>query len=319
MSHWFKGSLHTHTSGAGSTGDASPESVARWYRRHDYDFLSITDHDVLTAVDDGPSNGLLELPLLIPGEEISARIKNGAIKIHVNGIGISATIDPIDSRTGGPDEVVPTLQANIDAILESGGIAMINHPNYTWAVDHKSINQTTGATLLEVYNGGGASKKMDGGPGRFTYEQIWDGVLSAGRVIYGVATDDAHKYSVNPNPDPAHPGTGWVMVRAIELSAKAIITALASGDFYASTGVTLKELEASRECVHVEVEEVGDYVYITQFVGRDGKVLAEVVGPDATYRPRGDEGYVRAVVSIASSKGTRAWTQPVFLELFCSA
>jgi hypothetical protein len=40
---WFKGNLHTHT--LWSDGDDYPEMVVNWYRQHDYDFLSITDHD----------------------------------------------------------------------------------------------------------------------------------------------------------------------------------------------------------------------------------------------------------------------------------
>jgi hypothetical protein len=40
---WFKGNLHTHT--LWSDGDDYPEMVVNWYREHDYDFLSITDHN----------------------------------------------------------------------------------------------------------------------------------------------------------------------------------------------------------------------------------------------------------------------------------
>ena len=138
---WYKGNLHTHTTK--SDGDADPKFVTKWYRMHGYDFLVLSDHNHRTMFEYRPGKRRFKRPLMVPGEEVSVNILQGTVPVHVNGIGISATIDPIDSRTGGPDEVVPTLQANIDAILESGGIAMINHPNYTWAVDHKSINQTT--------------------------------------------------------------------------------------------------------------------------------------------------------------------------------
>jgi hypothetical protein len=43
---YWKGNLHTHT--LWSDGDDYPEMVADWYRRHGYDFLSITDHNVLS-------------------------------------------------------------------------------------------------------------------------------------------------------------------------------------------------------------------------------------------------------------------------------
>lgn len=43
---FWKGNLHTHT--LWSDGDDYPEMVADWYKRHGYDFLSITDHNVLS-------------------------------------------------------------------------------------------------------------------------------------------------------------------------------------------------------------------------------------------------------------------------------
>lgn len=42
---WWKGNLHTHT--FWSDGDDFPEMVAEWYRTHGYNFLALTDHNVL--------------------------------------------------------------------------------------------------------------------------------------------------------------------------------------------------------------------------------------------------------------------------------
>src|SRR3989440_3253753 len=42
---WWKGNLHTHS--LWSDGDDFPEMVADWYKRRGYDFLSLTDHNVL--------------------------------------------------------------------------------------------------------------------------------------------------------------------------------------------------------------------------------------------------------------------------------
>lgn len=43
---WWKGNLHTHT--LWSDGDDFPEMAAQWYRDHDYNFLALTDHNVLS-------------------------------------------------------------------------------------------------------------------------------------------------------------------------------------------------------------------------------------------------------------------------------
>ncbi len=42
---WYRGNLHTHS--LWSDGDDYLEAIALWYREHNYDFLSFTDHNVL--------------------------------------------------------------------------------------------------------------------------------------------------------------------------------------------------------------------------------------------------------------------------------
>ena len=300
---WYKGNIHTHTTE--SDGDAEPEVVVRWYRRHGYDFLVLSDHNHLTVLNYGSGKRRFRRPLMVPGEEVSANVMTGTVPVHINGIGVSRVVEPIDAG-----DVVSTIQANVDAILEAGGIASINHPNYRWAFDHESIKQVTGASLLEVFNGVPWSN-VNGGPGKYSFEEIWDGVLTAGRVIFGVATDDSHNYSDFDPLNMANPGRGWVVVRALELTAKAIVEALASGEFYASTGVTIAELEISRDSIDLDIEQDRENVYTTTFTGRGGVKLAEEAGLGARYRVRGDEGYVRATVW--SSSGAKAWTQPLFL------
>ena len=200
-----------------------------------------------------------------------------------------------------------TLQANVDAIVEAGGIASINHPNFGWAFDHRELSLVEGASLLEVFNGH-PGVNVFGAPGKPSYEEIWDGVLGAGRVIFGVATDDSHNYH-DFSPSRSNPGRGWVMVHADELTQDAIVDGLAAGNFYASTGVTLTRLECSADGIALEIDEERDFIYTTRFTGKDGVLLAEITGPAAEYEANGDEGYVRATV--ASSSGPRAWTQPV--------
>jgi hypothetical protein len=301
--NWYKGNIHTHTTE--SDGDADPKTVVRWYRRHGYDFLVLSDHNHRTILDYGDGTRRPGKPLMIPGEEVSVRLQNGTVPVHINGIGITRLVEPIDA--GG---IVATLQANVDAIVQAGGIASINHPNYQWAFDHESIRQVNGASLLEVFNGV-AVANVNGAPGKPGYEEIWDGVLSAGKVIFGVATDDSHNYS-DFGYGMANPGRGWVVVRAAELTADAIVDSLASGDFYSSTGVSLAELETSPSSVLLRIEQEANLIYYTRFTGRDGNLLAEVAGLEAEYSIRGDEGYVRATV--VSSGNTKAWTQPVLTQ-----
>lgn len=43
---WWKGNLHTHS--LWSDGDDYPEVIAAWYKAHDYHFLALSDHNVLS-------------------------------------------------------------------------------------------------------------------------------------------------------------------------------------------------------------------------------------------------------------------------------
>ena len=42
---WFKGNLHTHS--LWSDGDDYPEMIADWYKQHGYQFLAMSDHNVI--------------------------------------------------------------------------------------------------------------------------------------------------------------------------------------------------------------------------------------------------------------------------------
>src|ERR1043165_1957954 len=44
---WFKGNTHTHS--LWSDGNDFPEMITDWYRTHGYQFLAISDHNVLQA------------------------------------------------------------------------------------------------------------------------------------------------------------------------------------------------------------------------------------------------------------------------------
>ncbi len=303
---WYKGNIHTHTTE--SDGDEEPRKVVSWYRKHHYDFLVLSDHNHVTLLDYQSGIRRLKKPLMIPGEEVSVNLEGGTIAVHINGIGVERLVEPIDAG-----DVVSTLQANIRAIVDAGGIASINHPNFKWSYDHESISQVTGASLLEIFNGHPYAN-LYGGPGHHSSEEIWDKVLSTGKPIFGVATDDSHNYK-DFSPSHSNPGRGWVMVQSAALDKESILEALSAGNFYASTGVNLGKLEISQQGISIEIEQERDLIYTTRFTTVNGNLLAEVNGLTADYRSTGKETYIRATV--VNSSGTKAWTQPVFLSEPC--
>jgi hypothetical protein len=297
---WFKGNLHTHT--LNSDGDSTPDEVVGWYREHGYDFLVLTDHNFLTGVDG--LNAVQGAPgkfLVIRGEEVTSAVDKKPI--HVNGLGVSRLVEPPKAQT-----VVEMVQGMLDAIREADGAPSINHPNYGWAISAEELASVQRTKLFEVYNGH-PQVNNGGGGGVPGLEEVWDRLLSGGKLIYGVAVDDAHYFKRPWDAAAPSPGRGWVYVRAEALEPRAIVSSLEEGRFYASTGVELQTLEASSSELHVAVKATSYSKYRVQFIGQGGRVLREVTVPDARYAFTGDEQYVR--VKVLESNGAVAWTQPV--------
>jgi hypothetical protein len=299
---WYKGNTHTHT--LNSDGDSTPDDVVRWYREHGYHFLVLTDHNYLTAVDTLQAlHGADERFLVIPGEELTDRFDDKSL--HINGLDLTKTIPP-----QGGTSVVDVLQRNVDAIRHENGVPHINHPNFRWSITAEELGQVRNNKLFEIFNGHPMVNAQGGGgvPG---LEEAWDAILSSGTLLYGIAVDDAHTFKDPGNPNVAGPGRGWIVVRAPRLETKALMEALERGQFYASTGVELTDVQADTRRLMVEVKPTSFSKYRIQFIGKGGKVLLESSETKAEYVFKGDEGYVRA--RVLESNGRMAWAQPVLV------
>jgi hypothetical protein len=300
---WFKGNTHTHT--VNSDGDSTPDEVVRWYREHGYQFLVLTDHNYLTSVDGlNALHGASEKFLVIPGEEVT--MTAAAKPVHVNGLAVESLVAPPTAGT-----VLAALQQAVDAIRAVKGLPHVNHPNFRWAFSDADLRQLERTRLLEIFNGH-PEVNNNGGGGVPGLEEVWDRVLTSGRLMYGIAVDDAHHFKRPGDPLASGPGRGWVSVRAPRLETRAIVEALDRGEFYASTGVELDTYEATATGVSLKVRATTYSKYRVQFIGKGGRVLAEQTEPSASYSFKGDEGYVRA--KVLESNGRIAWTQPVLVK-----
>src|SRR5262245_39001299 len=63
-----KGQLHVHSNRSGDS-QTPPEAVARWYAARGYDFIVMTDHNVITSL-----AGTARL-LVIPGVELTQNLE----------------------------------------------------------------------------------------------------------------------------------------------------------------------------------------------------------------------------------------------------
>lgn len=291
--------------------------------------------------------------LLIQGEEISDRFQR--YPIHLN----ASNLDKLITPRGG-HSVAETIQNNVSAVIrqreQTGKTIMVhvNHPNFQYAVTAEDLMKIVGERFFEVYNGH-PGVHNSGDHQHVSMDRMWDIILTKRLtefelpVMYGIAVDDGHNYHNIPSR-ASEPGRGWVMVLADELSPKSLIDALERGDFYASSGVTLKRITSSLTELTVEIEPVEGESFTTEFIGtrvgydrtstpvldKDGKemratrkysddigeVLKTQKGTTARYRFQGDEIYVRARITSSAHHPNpsevhdhqKAWLQPVVLK-----
>jgi len=281
---WYKGNTHTHTTL--SDGAQEPAAVVNWYDSHGYDFLAITDHNSVTPVDGLSTSSFL----VISGSELSVA------RNHVTALGIASQLSTATLRSA------ITFQQQIDLASNNGAIPIINHPYWSYIIaTNNSLNlitSTTGAQHIEIANMGVFAASD---------EAVWDAVLSTGRQMFGIASDDSHNVTKNS-------GKGWIMVKAASLTESNILATIRKGDFYSSTGIVLNDYVVNKAAKTITVNSQNGGTI--EFIGKNGVILETANAKQATYQVKGNEMYVRA--RITNSQGQKGWTQPVFISYFSS-
>lgn len=364
---WYKGNLHTHS--YWSDGDEFPEMIMDWYKRSGYQFVGLSDHNVLQEgekwkkvtrsklredgvkaylekygalanyrVDSGRYSVRLKTLaeysplfedkdfLIIKSEEITSRF--GEKHVHVNATNIQTVIG---AQPGGT--VAEVMQNSVNAVLDqrkATGIPMfphINHPNFFYSITVDDMIALKGELFFEVYNGHPMVNNY-GDSLRPGMEEMWDRINIAygdrkQPLMYGLATDDSHDYH-EFGVAFSNAGRGWVMVRAASLTPGALITAMEAGDFYASTGVVLEEVQFANNILDVRIKPEAGVTYTIEFVGvKKGKKKSEIFKTvkdvKAQFTVTKAYRFVRARITSSKLKPNpfqegdkeTAWTQPV--------
>jgi len=254
---YFKGQLHVHTLESG--GSQYRDEVMAIYKSKGYDFVTISDHNVVTPVAQYNTPDFLTFP--------SAEVGTGSP--HINALNFTGTY-PSTPATG--------VQGRIDIALNGGAMPQINHPNYS-GLRASSILPSRGVSLIEIINPlvGGLNYNL----------AVWDAILSTGRRMYGTGVDDSHGKS---DIDKA-----WVMVYAKNLFLPEILKSLETGDFYSSTGATINAITIDGKALKVISE---DGVNIS-FYGKTGTLLGSFDSSAARMPILQENLYVRAKVTNA--------------------
>ena len=294
--------------------------------------------------------------LMIQAEEITHRARNGR-DIHLNAVNLLELIKPRDGADV-RETIANNIKAVQESAARAGRTVLVhvNHPNYKWGVTAEDLASIVGEQFFEVWNG--VDTDFDPGDAEHpSTDEMWD-IANTLRLVglgaaplYAVATDDSHDHHGTKTRSP--PGRAWVMVRARHLTPESIIRAMRAGDFYATTGVQLDEIAFDRTAgkLALRIRGSAGETFVTRFIGTRrgvsiqgkprlgadgrvvettldyrsaagppiGEVLSEVAGSEPACTLRGDELYVRAVVTSSAAPRVpsqefpfqRAWTQPV--------
>jgi len=294
--NWYKGNLHCHSTN-GRDGELSPQEVSQHYKKMGYDFLGISDHNIYTPIEEY-NNNLLGIPCCE---------YTGDLYAHVLSIGSETTVKP----SAAPKiKVEESLNEGVEKTNEVGGIPVLCHPLWKWTWDVNTVKDIKYWKHFEICNAGPDANSFPL-PGFSPGDDIWDELLSAGRRIFGIASDDAHHYT-QYSPKNLVAGKGWIMVYSPELTTNAILESFDSGGFYATTGVILEKYTITENKIDVDLEIQEEEKCLFEFIGERGTLLKREIATKSDYRFSGNEKYVR--LRISSTSGSFAWTQPIFLN-----
>lgn len=295
---WYQVQLHTHTNNS-LDGKWSVEESLRAYRDAGYDFVAITDHDVITR----PLNSGDEL-ILIPAEE-------NTVPFPFWPLGQHAIFLFTNTRVRSGNSIKRFMN-----VKDQGGIVQIAHPNWVgnlgfgrWEMKH--LLAADQFTLMEVYN-----PYSDYSEDTATWHET---VVRRGpeKPVWAVAVDDAH------NPSFFH--LGRTMVKAESRTLESLQAALVRGSLYPTTGPLLDFFVRDGSIVvhiiqshidfdddveiHSHSEANAEFIFIDAM----NKVVHAVVGTHfASYTPTGDEGFIRIEIIDHHSR-KRGWSQPFWL------
>ncbi len=294
---FWRGNLHTHSTR--SDGVLAPEEVCRRYRDEGYDFLALTDHFIgeygYPIVDTLPMRTNTFTTIL--GAELhSGPMANGELW-HILAVGLPPEFTPPHSPDFGVHKGMETGPELAARAVAAGAFVAIAHPQWS-GLTLADARTVTAAHAVEIYNHGCAvgCDRPDG-------FAIADLLLSEGRQLSMIATDDAH-FS-----EPDHFG-GWVMVKADANEPEALLSALKRGDFYSSQGPELRDVRIEGDVVVIESSAVVSAIAMGAGTGAKAVHGASMTRSEVPLSRLNNSPWLR--VAVVDAGGRRAWSNPIW-------
>jgi hypothetical protein len=257
---------HSEVWGGLTFGDTPRHELYALYKERGYDVIGISDYMTIA-----PPQGA--------GDIYLSAYEHGYTpgRHHQTVIG-ARRVSWFDYPLGGS---VEQKQDVLDRLRPEAQFLIVNHPTKADSYAIEDFAELTGYDALEV-----ASKYG-------VWEDYWDAALSAGRPVWGVASDDGHA-SVEEGVG-SHIGIAYLEIHSVERTSLGVLAALHAGRFHAVYTRDGKPPVALELC---ELE--GDQI---RFYGQNGRLLrAEHNRSEAFYTPSPDDTYVRVEVQVLARK-----------------
>lgn len=301
---FYKAQLHTHSTV--SDGALTPEEVKEMYKERGYSIVAFTDHSRLVCHNDLTDENFLAINAY-EYEVNHGMIGGGPECYHLNFYAKTPDVyrqvmfDPRIARWCYSDEEMATFnyvgdivnsEYSVDFINkairtanDNGFLVCYNHPIWSLQLEEDFVG-LEGLFAFEIYNHGSEIiEHMGYAPNMYT------SMIRSGKLPACIASDDSHCKRGRDESAPFFDADGgYVMIKSKELSYSSVIDAMERHDFYASTGVEIKELYIEDGKVHVKTSPCKQ---ITLIADKRCNKAARSVNCDLT----------EAVLPIASSCG----------------
>ena len=318
--NYYKANLHSHS--RLSDGGIWPEEMKAAYKAQGYSILAVTDHSVFI-----PHNDLTEPDfLMLNGLEYEiVDWGNTDRHCHFNAIAGSpdTVFQPLYHRTkyvwaGGIaaraqikyDESLPDFEREyshecINTMMKTckdlGFFVFYNHP--CWSMEHypdyMGYNEMH---AMEIVNYG----SVEAGYPEFN-EQVYDDMLTGGKRVFCVATDDNHTVK--------HDAFGaFTVIGAKELKYESVMDSLFKGCFYASTGAKIDAIYIEDGKICVEAPDAKEIRIFTGFRKAYRKIGTKDAPAESLSVALPDSRCKYFRVTVTDFDGNRAYSNAYFFD-----
>lgn len=296
---FLKGALHCHTTR--SDGRGTPEEVIRLHHRNGYQFMALTDHNVINQINHCPEAPMTILAGVERDFGLPGRAADKPHTAHVVGLGVPGdpAVPAHDTRPpyAGRGEDTADAQPMIDEMHRWNMKTFYAHPQWSGAT-YRDFGCLKGNMAMEIWNTGCAmDNDLD------TNAAYWDEALDDGQQLWGVAVDDGHSMDQHCK--------GWVMVAA-DNDPASILQALEKGEFYASCGPEIHDFYIEDGVVYIQCSPVKAIQFVSLRNPLPCWRNAEGTLTQAHCELPEGLRYIRIVIT--DLEGRRAWTNPIFLR-----